>query len=64
MVALSCFTRARSSRYTARFAATAANSRVFADMLRLMGAFSADDAAARARYRNLFVVLLTVVPVG
>jgi len=50
--------------YGTIFAATAANSRVFADMLRLMGAFSADDAAARARYRNLFVVLLTVVPVG
>jgi manganese transport protein len=50
--------------YGTIFAATAANSRVFADMLRLMGAFSADDAASRARYRNLFIVLLTVVPVG
>src|SRR5215468_2790528 len=50
--------------YGTIFAATAANSRVFSDMLRLMGAFSADDAAARARYRNLFIVLLTVVPVG
>jgi manganese transport protein len=50
--------------YGTIFAATAANSRVFADMLRLMGAFSADDAAARARYRNLFIVLLTVIPVG
>jgi len=50
--------------YGTIFAATAANSRVFADMMRLMGAFSADDAAARARYRNFFIVLLTVVPVG
>jgi Mn2+/Fe2+ NRAMP family transporter len=50
--------------YGTIFAATAANSRVFADMLRLMGAFSADDAAARTRYRNLFIVLLTVVPVA
>jgi Mn2+/Fe2+ NRAMP family transporter len=50
--------------YGTIFAATAANSRVFADMLRLMGVFSADDAAARARYRNLFIVLLTVIPVG
>ncbi|HEY7184227.1 MAG TPA: Nramp family divalent metal transporter [Blastocatellia bacterium] len=50
--------------YGTIFAATAANSRVFADMLRLTGAFSADDAASRARYRNLFIVLLTVVPVG
>jgi manganese transport protein len=50
--------------YGTIFAATAANSRVFADMLRLMGAFSADDAAARTRYRNLFIVLLTVIPVA
>jgi len=50
--------------YGTIFAATAANSRVFADMLRLMGAFGADDAEARTRYRNLFIVLLTVVPVG
>ncbi len=49
--------------YGTIFAATAANSRVFADMLRLMGAFSADDAAARVRYRNLFIVALTVIPV-
>jgi amino acid transporter len=50
--------------YGTIFAATAANSRVFADMLRLMGVFGADDAAARARYRNLFIVLLTVIPVA
>jgi manganese transport protein len=49
--------------YGTIFAATAANSRVSADMLRLMGVFSADDAAARTRYRNLSVVLLTVIPV-
>ena len=49
--------------YGTIFAATAANSRVFADMFRLMGVFRAADAAARARYRNLFIVLLTVVPV-
>jgi Mn2+/Fe2+ NRAMP family transporter len=50
--------------YGTIFAATAANSRVFADMLRLMGVFSADDAAARTRYRNLFIILLTVIPVA
>jgi Mn2+/Fe2+ NRAMP family transporter len=50
--------------YGTIFAATAANSRVFADMLRLMGVFSADDVAARTRYRNLFVILLTVIPVA
>jgi Mn2+/Fe2+ NRAMP family transporter len=49
--------------YGTIFAATAANSRVFSDMLRLMGVFRAEDAAARARYRNLFIVLLTVIPV-
>jgi Mn2+/Fe2+ NRAMP family transporter len=49
--------------YGTIFAATAANSRVFADMLRLMGVFSAEDAAARTRYRNLSVVLLTMIPV-
>jgi hypothetical protein len=32
-------------------------------MCRLMGMFRADDGAARVRYRNGFVVLLTVVPV-
>ncbi|HEX5085329.1 MAG TPA: Nramp family divalent metal transporter [Blastocatellia bacterium] len=50
--------------YGTIFAATAANSRLFADMFRLMGAFSADDAAARARYRNFFIILLTVIPVA
>jgi Mn2+/Fe2+ NRAMP family transporter len=49
--------------YGTIFAATAANSRVFADMLRLMGVFGAEDSAARARYRNLFIVLLTVIPI-
>ncbi|MGH9752787.1 MAG: Nramp family divalent metal transporter [Blastocatellia bacterium] len=49
--------------YGTIFASTAANSRIFADMMRLMGVFSADDAEARTRYRNLFVVLLTVIPV-
>lgn len=50
--------------YGTIFAATAANSRVFADMFRLMGSFRADEAATRVRYRNWFVVLLTVIPVG
>ncbi|MGE0129400.1 MAG: Nramp family divalent metal transporter [Blastocatellales bacterium] len=49
--------------YGTIFAATAANSRLFSDMLRLMGVFSADDAAARVRYRNIFIVVLTVIPV-
>jgi Mn2+/Fe2+ NRAMP family transporter len=49
--------------YGTIFAATAANSRVFADMLRLIGAFKADDYSSRLRFRNFFVVILTVVPV-
>ena len=48
--------------YGTIFAATAANSRVGADMLRLMGVFKADDYAGRRHYRNTFVVLLSVIP--
>jgi manganese transport protein len=50
--------------YGTIFAATAANSRVFADMFRLMGFFKADDYPRRLRYRNLFVVLLSTIPVA
>jgi Mn2+/Fe2+ NRAMP family transporter len=50
--------------YGTIFAATAANSRVFADMFRLMGAFKADDYSQRKRYRNTFIVVLTAIPVG
>lgn len=50
--------------YGTIFAATAANSRVGADMLRLMGVFKADDYASRRRYRNTLVVLLSVIPVA
>jgi manganese transport protein len=49
--------------YGTIFASTAAHSRLYADMLRLMGAFKADDYPRRLRYRNLFIVLLTVIPV-
>ncbi len=49
--------------YGTIFAATASNSRVFADMLRLIGAFRADDYQSRVRYRNVFVVLITAIPV-
>ena len=48
--------------YGTIFAATAANSRVGADMLRLMGVFKADDYVRRRRYRNRLVVLLSVMP--
>lgn len=50
--------------YGTIFAATAAHSRLFPDMLRLMGVFKADDYRTRLKYRNLFVVILTVIPVG
>lgn len=50
--------------YGTIFAATAANSRVGADMLRLMGVFKADDYARRRRYRNILIVLLSIIPAG
>jgi hypothetical protein len=49
--------------YGTIFAATAANSRVYADMCRLMGFFAAGDYARRVAYRRGFVVFLTIVPV-
>lgn len=49
--------------YGTIFAATAAESRVFADLCRLMGYFPAGDYEARCRYRNGFVWVLTVIPV-
>ena len=50
--------------YGTAFAATAAHSRLFADMCRLGGMFDADDLERRIAYRNRFVVLLTLVPVA
>ncbi|MGH9837397.1 MAG: Nramp family divalent metal transporter [Blastocatellia bacterium] len=49
--------------YGTIFAATASNSRVFADMCRLMGMFRGDDYAARVRVRNGFIIALTIIPV-
>ncbi len=49
--------------YGTIFAATAAHSRLYADMCRLMGFFRAEDFAARTRYRRRFVWILTLVPV-
>lgn len=48
--------------YGTVFAATAAHSRLYADMVRLMGIFPAGDYAARLRWRRRFVWLLTIVP--
>ncbi|MBI3209553.1 MAG: Nramp family divalent metal transporter [Candidatus Solibacter usitatus] len=48
--------------YGTIFAATAANSRVFADMARLLGMFPANDYRARVRWRNGFVWALVLIP--
>ena len=50
--------------YGTIFAATAAHSRIYADMARLLGAFRREDYAARRRWQNRFVWILTLVPVG
>ena len=50
--------------YGTIFASTAAQTRMFADMCRLLGYFERDDARRRRAYRNGFVVLLTFLPVS
>ncbi len=49
--------------YGTIFAATAAHSRIFADLFRLLGYFSRDDYPARVRFRRRWVVILTIIPV-
>jgi Mn2+/Fe2+ NRAMP family transporter len=49
--------------YGTIFAATASNSRVYSDMCRLMGMFRAEDYGARLRFRNGFIIALTIIPV-
>ncbi len=49
--------------YGTIFAATAGHSRMFADFMRLQGAFQHDDMKARNRWRDIFIVVLTVIPV-
>jgi manganese transport protein len=44
------------------FAATAAHSRMMADLVRVLGVYARDDAAARLRWRNRFVILLATLP--
>jgi hypothetical protein len=48
--------------YGTIFAATAAHSRMMADVVRLLGVYDREDAAARLRWRNRFVVVLAAVP--
>jgi len=49
--------------YGTIFAATAGNSRVLADVVRLAGLFPRDDYASRVKWRNRIVCFLLVVPV-
>ncbi|HEX4986205.1 MAG TPA: Nramp family divalent metal transporter [Burkholderiales bacterium] len=49
--------------YGTIFAATAGHSRMFADFMRLQGAFARDDFQARHRWRDIWIVLLTAIPV-
>ncbi len=49
--------------YGTVFAATAGHSRMFADFMRLQGSFPHDDYAARLRWRDRFIVILTVIPI-
>ncbi len=50
--------------YGTIFAATAAHSRLYADMVRLLGGFEHGDYPARLVWRNRFVWVLTTVPAG
>lgn len=49
--------------YGTIFASTAAHSRLYADMARLLGSFERDDYESRLRWRRRFVWMLTVIPV-
>jgi len=44
-------------------AATAGHSRMFADFMRLQGTFDKSDFKARSRWRDIFIVVLVVIPV-
>jgi hypothetical protein len=48
--------------YGTIFAATAAHSRLYADMMRLLGLFKREDYPTRQRYRRLFLFLLALIP--
>jgi Mn2+/Fe2+ NRAMP family transporter len=48
--------------YGTIFASTAAHSRLFADAVRVGGAYARDDAEARRRWRNKFLIVLSLIP--
>jgi hypothetical protein len=45
-------------------AATAGHSRMCSDLVRILGGFERDDLRSRTRYRDIFVVVLTAIPVA
>ena len=49
--------------YGTVFASTAANARLFADAFRIAGFYERGDAVSRLRWRNRFIVILSVIPV-
>jgi Mn2+/Fe2+ NRAMP family transporter len=48
--------------YGTIFAATAAHSRMMADLVRVLGVYPREDAASRLQWRNRFVVVLATLP--
>jgi manganese transport protein len=48
--------------YGTIFASTAAHSRLFADLMRILGRYDRADAAERRRWRQVFVVVLATLP--
>jgi Mn2+/Fe2+ NRAMP family transporter len=49
--------------YGTIFAATAGHSRMFSDFMRLQGKYERDDVKARNRWRDIWIIILTGVPV-
>jgi Mn2+/Fe2+ NRAMP family transporter len=50
--------------YGTIFASTAGHARLFSDAIRIGGGYRRDDSASRLRWRNRFVVILSVLPVS
>jgi manganese transport protein len=48
--------------YGTIFASTAAHARLFADAVRIAGGFAREDGASRRRWRDRWVIVLSVVP--
>ena len=50
--------------YGTVFASTAGHSRMCADFMRIFGVYEHDDYQARTRWRDRFIIVLTVIPVA